>query len=464
MKLITLKQKLAEATLPAQQAMSDPKPNVAPRPKATTGVDSVVRQKMQAAKTTLGMKDVNVSAAAQAHQNFQKLASKNPNVPPSRLMGRLSANQAKSYYSLTSKIPSNQLDPSVSLSKFRNTLRAIKTADQAAIAAAKAANESVHFEDKEQVSEMLTGGHEQNPPVMIVLRRSGIRIFPDGRRVALYDNKQLGLAITIPYKGNSFAPEVIPNVTTEGFDDYEQIAKELVKKHGKNVTMDHIEDLEKERDSRSSLDKDEVMQHVKKLTEAAPSEKEVKMAKGIAYGKRYKGGNMTAAVDAIEKIRPGLSNHPDVKTALRTANEEIQHVNEMDKSQPAAGRDSDTPFPKPKPIKLTDKQREQSNLIAKQLIGLAKANLKKEEVEQVTENLDALAKIAKENKAGTIKFKDGTSTKVHPQVAGIVHQLHGALNPENKKKIENMISHSAGQFDKIADFAVSKSQWTINNK
>ena len=51
--------------------------------------------------------------------------------------------------------------------------------------------------------------------------------------------------------------------------------------------------------------------------------KQVKMAKGVAFDKRYKGGNMTGASKAIDKIKPGLSDHPKVKNALRRANEEI---------------------------------------------------------------------------------------------------------------------------------------------
>jgi len=53
----------------------------------------------------------------------------------------------------------------------------------------------------------------------------------------------------------------------EGIDNYASIAKELVKRHGNNVTKQHIKDIENERDSRSSLDHDEVMAHVKKLSE-----------------------------------------------------------------------------------------------------------------------------------------------------------------------------------------------------
>ena len=54
---------------------------------------------------------------------------------------------------------------------------------------------------------------------------------------------------------------------TEGHDDYASIAKELVKRHGKNVTTQHIKDIEGERDSHRGLDHSEVMHHVKKLNE-----------------------------------------------------------------------------------------------------------------------------------------------------------------------------------------------------
>ena len=48
----------------------------------------------------------------------------------------------------------------------------------------------------------------------------------------------------------------------------------------------------------------------------------VKQAIGIASDKRYKGGNMTGAVAAIEKLKKGLSNHPQVKAVLKRVNEE----------------------------------------------------------------------------------------------------------------------------------------------
>ena len=54
------------------------------------------------------------------------------------------------------------------------------------------------------------------------------------------------------------------------------------------------------------------------------SSKQIKMAIGIASDKRYAGGNMTGAVNAIEKIKKGLSDHPQVAAVLKRQNEDIE--------------------------------------------------------------------------------------------------------------------------------------------
>jgi len=51
---------------------------------------------------------------------------------------------------------------------------------------------------------------------------------------------------------------------------------------------------------------------------------QIKQAYGILNDPRYKQGNYTGAVKAIEKLAKGLSSHPDVANALRRANEETQ--------------------------------------------------------------------------------------------------------------------------------------------
>jgi len=56
------------------------------------------------------------------------------------------------------------------------------------------------------------------------------------------------------------------------------------------------------------------------------SPKEIKMAIGIASDPRYKGGNMTGAVNAIDKVKKGLSDHPKVAAVLRRQNEEVEEA------------------------------------------------------------------------------------------------------------------------------------------
>ena len=63
-------------------------------------------------------------------------------------------------------------------------------------------------------------------------------------------------------------------------------------------------------------------QHCTEELEEKFSPKEIKMAIGVASDKRYAGGNMTGAVKAIDKIKKGLSNHPQVSAVLKRQNEE----------------------------------------------------------------------------------------------------------------------------------------------
>ena len=53
------------------------------------------------------------------------------------------------------------------------------------------------------------------------------------------------------------------------------------------------------------------------------SPKHVKMAIGIASDKRYKGGNMTGAIKAMNKMKPGISDHPQVAAVLKRQNESL---------------------------------------------------------------------------------------------------------------------------------------------
>jgi hypothetical protein len=62
---------------------------------------------------------------------------------------------------------------------------------------------------------------------MLVLKRTGIRIFPDGRRVAMYVNDKMGLTFTIPYRptGTKTDDATVPgSVSEEIMESLDQVA------------------------------------------------------------------------------------------------------------------------------------------------------------------------------------------------------------------------------------------------
>lgn len=73
-----------------------------------------------------------------------------------------------------------------------------------------------------QLSEEMIG----DPPMVVVLKRKGIRIFPDGKRVALYVNDKLGLTFTVPYSTSRGSENPIVGVSeeTDIMESLEQVA------------------------------------------------------------------------------------------------------------------------------------------------------------------------------------------------------------------------------------------------
>jgi len=189
--------------------------------------DRDIRAKINTAKSTLGLRDLNVAAALAGHKAFIAAAAKNPNASYSQVLNKVAPNARQQYSALGSAVPTDILNAGVPMSQFRATLQKLKQSK-------RPMNNSYEITDTEQETELLTEvfKDEQNPPAMMVLRRQAIRIFPDGRRVALYTNKQLGLTFTIPYTPNgTSATTVVPGmqkedveIVLENIDQLKQIA------------------------------------------------------------------------------------------------------------------------------------------------------------------------------------------------------------------------------------------------
>ena len=55
------------------------------------------------------------------------------------------------------------------------------------------------------------GKRTQDPPPVLMLRRTGVRVFPNGERVALYHNAKLGLNFSVPYTDSGYNNPVTAN-------------------------------------------------------------------------------------------------------------------------------------------------------------------------------------------------------------------------------------------------------------
>jgi hypothetical protein len=83
-------------------------------------------------------------------------------------------------------------------------------------------------------------------------------------------------------------------------------------------------DTKPEADAWAKKNHDTLMKKEQAEVKEDFSPKEIKMAIGIASDPRYKGGNMTGAVRAIDKISKGLSGHKQVSAVLKRQNEDIE--------------------------------------------------------------------------------------------------------------------------------------------
>lgn len=66
---------------------------------------------------------------------------------------------------------------------------------------------------RKKLNEATSIGNETIPAPMLVLRRRGIRIFPDGKHVALYTNDKYNLIFTIPYGSSAGNVELLSPIT-----------------------------------------------------------------------------------------------------------------------------------------------------------------------------------------------------------------------------------------------------------
>lgn len=168
------------------------------------------------------------------------------------------------------------------------------------------------------------------------------------------------------------------------------------------------------------------------------SDKHVKMAIGIASDKRYKGGNMSGAVKAMNKMKPGISDHPQVAAVLKRQNEEFE-VHETTMSAVKKPVTMTGPDGKTRTVMKTTKAKRTDDS------GQDKIITNESIIQELEENIKF--------KVGMMKLKNGKSVVLKKQDADLLTQMFKDLSANNRRKLGQVAMKDEAGFKEILGFA-----------
>jgi len=139
------------------------------------------------------------------------------------------------------------------------------------------------------------------------------RLNPDGTAT----DKNTG----ITYKKDGSVVKTKEEESVEEGDILDKLKKDI--KQGWGATKAQFKDPFNMNAAKDYLDKEDAKELKTDLQDAGYDEKQIKMAYGILNDPRYKQGNMTGALKAIEKIAPGMSEEPAIQNAIKATQESV---------------------------------------------------------------------------------------------------------------------------------------------
>jgi len=191
------------------------------------------------------------------------------------------------------------------------------------------------------------------------------------------------------------------------------------------------------------------------------SPKEIKMAIGVASDKRYAGGNMTGAVAAIDKIKKGLSDHPQVAAVLRRQNEEVEldehkgtephkHPHPKDVDEASARADAMRAMRKGKSIDPADVDNVASD----------------DDVKAASKNIMMQLRKSVNRASRGVEFGDKKKVHVDPKIAQAVISKYNSLRrPSDKEIFQAKIAKSYKDMLKaLKESTIKESKFSFINK
>lgn len=144
------------------------------KPKGNDSIKQKIKSRVNLVKNRLRL-PVNASIASNGLTDYVNMSMKNPKLSHYGILQKLPGQKRDAVSKINSAIPIPMIVNAPD-NQLRRALRDILREQKMAL------NESSF-----------------NPPAMILLKRQAIRLFPDGKRVALYADNKYGLVFPIPY-------------------------------------------------------------------------------------------------------------------------------------------------------------------------------------------------------------------------------------------------------------------------
>lgn len=316
---------------------------------------------------------------------------------------------------------------------------------------------------KEFIKEQLVTEKTVDPPMLIQLRRLGIRNYPRGERVALYYNPQLGVQLAIPYDYNNgkLLPSNMMPVKEELDEETARVAgvsrygnnspyvkfkqKQLADKAHKPVINDFgdwYEHMEKKHGEGVSFK----MHNAGATTSAYHAGKHL----GSFHHDKHMGTVGEEVLDEAHRIRVSLSDPK--QTMVTKRHDQFTKTATVHTADPkralAIAHDHYTK----KGYKVHDAWH-LDNFKDAAVTGNPRDFANEEVIlETPMQRIHTILKTGKEDQ---VIFKNGAAARVHPVTAKAIHGLWHKVNSGNKNKLSELINSSPEGMVRVAKFADS---------
>jgi hypothetical protein len=283
-----------------------------------------------------------------------------------------------------------------------------------------------------------------SPPMMLQMKRIGIRNFAGGQRVALYRNDKFGLEFSVPYDPQNGKLHAIPTATNE----------EVVSESMPSGVI-------KQKQRLATLSAQELIAHFSEV--AQKQNKSIEQVTRSTAWRHGFGENSGHYWDKIKHLKEENLNEISRSTLKSYFNKALTNTVELKKSGDKTKYDawllSKTDPDKSK--KLYDKAKEEKAageikaVKRHKYIGKAmwKYAGKRNSVHESA--MHQISRIVNGGGENNVMFGNGASAKVHPVTAKAVVDLHSKVNKTNQRKLSELIHSSPKGLEKVAKFAAS---------